>query len=77
MSEYQDERQSARVDGRYTPMNKCESCGKPLGAGYYSAANSGETGRGVCLCKKCCTIWDKALVNKPAAPEAPSAEGKR
>jgi hypothetical protein len=66
----QSERQAARrKDGHYAAMNECEVCGKPLGSRYFSAVNSNETGRGVCLCKKCCKAWDATadLITKARA----------
>lgn len=58
MSYAQEERQRTRENGRYAKMRKCEVCGKPLGANYYSALSSAFTGKGLVLCRRCCAAWE-------------------
>lgn len=55
-----DVRQTTRENGRYSDMNKCEVCRKPVGERYYSALSANDTGRGLVLCKACCKAWDAA-----------------
>lgn len=59
MTETQEDRQTIRDRrGRYAEVPKCEDCGKPAGVNYYSAIEAIRTGKGLVLCKKCCTARD-------------------
>lgn len=54
MTWQQAERQSTRTpSGKYAQMTRCEECGRPTGANYYSLPDCNETGKGLVLCKKC------------------------
>ena len=54
MSYGQQERQRTRSrQGRYSDMNKCQSCAKAVGTNYYSDPRS-NGGIGHVLCRACC-----------------------
>lgn len=47
---YQERQRTRAVNGRYQEMNKCEFCGRPLGADYASLPDCNKTGLGLVLC---------------------------
>ena len=40
-------------------LSCCETCGIWVGEDYYSAEATNSTGRGICLCHKCCVAMDE------------------
>lgn len=55
--------QVERKSGRYAKINPCERCGRSAGVDYFSLSNCNETGRDVCLCKRCAVKYQNQIDN--------------